>query len=544
MKNILIDIVTKYRIDSVLEKLNKNAKNDLQIGFLGEFSSGKSTLINAIVNKKVLPAMDQPTSKSIVEIIAKDNSQDIEYYKIEDKNDIKIDASEFSKIALSNSNEKAKLKVPSNEFLKDGYMLIDTPGISSLDKSDVDITFGYLPFLDCAVICSHIDKGSLTLSVITFLLKPEIRPIINNFLFVITNAHLKNPQSREIIKRNILVQLHDLNLKYDLNIQDIENKVIVVSSLEAMENKKGFTLDELKNSFNKNFLLKKELLIKEKETRFLKVEAKNIVSLLRYKKENSKLDLSELEKAEGEIKNSIDKFQNDKKLILKKIDTLDYNISQVLNNIATKYLNDIKAVQNASDAEMIMTNMKEEIETAVNGIIKRELKYINITTNHNHFNELEILLGNLLSNIDIGKNIGMFLLAELATLGTAGIGGFFAMLIRGVTTNKFENPIFTALNQVVRPVDWISDKLSSSIISSKIEPKIKEISQKIAEEIEEEMRNIAQEELLIPLENKLKEQKNILNEIYNKKSKQKQLFNEDLTEIDDDILKINLMIEG
>jgi len=83
MQKKLIEFSKKYELDSISNKLsNLNNSLDLKIGFLGEFSSGKSTLINALLNQKVLPSMDKPTSKSVIEIVAKDNITDLEFYEL------------------------------------------------------------------------------------------------------------------------------------------------------------------------------------------------------------------------------------------------------------------------------------------------------------------------------------------------------------------------------------------------------------------------------------------------------------------------------
>ena len=172
MEKKIIEISKKYNLTTNTEKIEAIEENlDLKIGVLGEFSSGKSTLINALINQKVLPAMDKPTSKSIIELIAKDNLNDLKFYEIKDGEKIDISSIRFSEIALNESSSTATVYVPSNSFFQDGYIIIDTPGISSLDESDKDITYGYLPFLDCAIICNHIQKGSLTQSIIEFIIK-------------------------------------------------------------------------------------------------------------------------------------------------------------------------------------------------------------------------------------------------------------------------------------------------------------------------------------------------------------------------------------
>ncbi|EDP73730.1 dynamin family protein, partial [Hydrogenivirga sp. 128-5-R1-1] len=67
--NSIVEVSHKYGLDDFYNQV-KNLKKDLSISiaFLGEFSSGKSSLINALLGKKILPAMDEPTTAAIVEV--------------------------------------------------------------------------------------------------------------------------------------------------------------------------------------------------------------------------------------------------------------------------------------------------------------------------------------------------------------------------------------------------------------------------------------------------------------------------------------------
>jgi len=295
MKEELKKILNRYKLNNFIKQIDKIDDNiKLKIGFLGEFSSGKSTLINAILEKKVLPTMDKPTSKTVVAIEARDELSEIEYYRVGEEKLKVISGVEFSEIALSTGEDRAMLRIPSNEFFQDGYTIIDTPGISSLDESDADITYGYLPFLDCAVICNHIQKGSLTQSIIEFIQKDEIRPIINNLLFVITNSHLKSPESQNSIKQEIISQLKSLNRNSALGIEDIENKVVMVSALEAMENRNNYSLDTFKESFSSIFIKRKSTLVEERVKKELISISNQLLDTLIFKRNNLNLNLDEL----------------------------------------------------------------------------------------------------------------------------------------------------------------------------------------------------------------------------------------------------------
>lgn len=415
MKNELIEIANKYTLESIVTKLTTLEKHhiDLKIGFLGEFSSGKSTLINALLDQKVLPSMDKPTSKSVVEIYAKEGIEQTLFYKETDQGKESISAIDFSEIALSSSDEKAVLEVSSSAFFQEGYLMIDTPGISSLDQSDMDITYGYLPFLDSAVICTHIHKGSLTQSIIDFLLKEEIRPILNNLLFVITNAHLKAPKAQQNIKEEIITQLETLNKQHALNLEKIREKVIVVSALEAMEQKGDFSLEELQTAFQNLFIQSKERLLKERVDRELHKIADELLNALQFQKENLNLDLSDLRTKEQELDQDTQVLEREKEKILQEFRQLKHKLTEAIHTVLTDYLTRIKTIKNESEIESLMIEMSHAIAEKSNRIVTRHFETVQLSHEQNLFHDLEITLSDILKQIDLGKNLGTVVFIEL-----------------------------------------------------------------------------------------------------------------------------------
>ena len=544
-----IEITKKYNLSLIeknIQNLNKNL--DLKIGFLGEFSSGKSTLINALLNQKILPSMDKPTSKSVIELIAKDNLKVLEFYKLKDTQKEKISAIDFSIIALQKSDFSAMVHVPSSKFFQDGYMMIDTPGISSLDESDKDITYGYLPFLDGAVICNHIQKGSLTQSIITFLLKEEIRPMINNILFVITNAHSKSSKSQVKIKDEIITQLTTLNNKYDLGLKSIDSKVIMVSALEAMEGKKGFSLDELKNSFHKHFMSKKTLLQEQRKSKEIEKISRKLLETLLFKKESSKLDLSGLRDKESELNSKIILLEQKKSATIKSLEEVDKKIEDCIYGTFTKYIPQIKSLKDQESTTELMNKLQEVISRDISKIIKSHFKELSqADENSIEFRELEIIIQDLLKQIDMGKDIGMVVLIELLTLGTAGVGGVFGFFLRStskmIMNQRGESNLKETANYInqINPMEMIGDIVGARLIESKILPKLEELSKEISSNIRGELESQLEEEVFSILTENLSSNQKMLNQLYKEKSDKLEAFTKFNQQLDDDILELQLM---
>jgi ribosome biogenesis GTPase A len=544
-----IEISKKYDIKILQREIKAlDKKLDLKIGFLGEFSSGKSTLINALLNQKILPSMDKPTSKSIIEIMAKDNLKTLEFYELKENKKEQISAIHFSKIALEKSNSNAMIHVPSNDFFQDGYMMIDTPGISSLEESDSDITYGYLPFLDGAVICNHIQKGSLTQSTIHFLLKNEIRPIINNILFVITNAYSKAPTSQLKIKEEIITQLSTLNQKYTLGLKDIDSKVIMLSALEAMEGKNGFSLDEIKESFHKNFMSKKNLLQKQRKAKAIEKISKDLLETLVFKKENSQLDLSDLRTKESKINEQIVALEEKKSITVKSLEAVDTKIQEYISTVFIKYLPQLKVLKDQESTTKLINEFQEVIHKDISKIISSHFQELSSTNeNHIEFKELEIMIQDLLKQIDMGKDIGMVILIELLTLGTAGVGGIFGFFLRStskmIINQRGESNLKDTANYInqVNPMEMIGDMIGSKFIESQILAKLEELSKGISLNIKVELENQLEELVFSTLKEKLLNNQKMLNQLYKEKSEKLDAFTQFNQQLDNDILELQLM---
>ena len=543
MQNKLIELANNHQLTDIVEQIRTlDTKLNLKIGFLGEFSSGKSTLINALLQKKILPSMDKPTTKSVIELIAKDNLETLEFYQVKEKRKKKISAIQFSEIALKKSDSKAIVYVPSNDFFQDGYMMIDTPGISSLDESDTDITYGYLPFLDCAVICNHIQKGSLTQSIINFLLKDEIRPIINNILFVITNAHSKAPKSQEKIKEEIVNQLSGLNLKYELNLENIQSKVILISALEVMNEERGFSLDEIKKSFSEDFMNKKILLQEQRKAKEMNKIKNRLLELLLLKKESSYLNISELKEKEDYINQKVLILEQEKSKKIESLEGIDKKFQERIFNTLHKYLPQIVTLKNQESTTVLIHELEVNISKDISKIISSHFReFSTVYENHIEFRELEVMIQDLLKQVDMGKDIGMVILIELLTLGTAGLGGVLGFFLRSTSHMILEQKGESNLKETARyinkvnPLEMIGDMVGSKLIENKILPRLDGLSKEIARALKEELKTKIEDEVFASLEEIHSNNQQILNQLKREKS---DVFSNSQGQLDDDILEL------
>ena len=160
----------KERLLSLLDKTQKfyESENDSQyseafkclideiqngeftIVVIGEFSSGKSTLLNALMKKRILPSYTNETTATVNFLRHKEKSEHGEAGRVfyNDGRTIEIDDLNMDTIKKFSSTEgenvaktinKVELYLDS-DFLKDGVTLVDSPGLNGVAEGHKDIT--------------------------------------------------------------------------------------------------------------------------------------------------------------------------------------------------------------------------------------------------------------------------------------------------------------------------------------------------------------------------------------------------------------------
>lgn len=160
----------------ILDMLNETERqlgdDILRVLVMGKFSSGKSTFLNALMGKKLLPAKPTPTTAVIGEICygttpeailyPKDgrgsnkplriSTEDLPQYIVIDHTEVKDD-----KKKAPNPYKKLVIKYPL-EVCKHGIMFVDSPGLDDPTCHDT-ITQEYLPKADAIVYCMNVQQA-------------------------------------------------------------------------------------------------------------------------------------------------------------------------------------------------------------------------------------------------------------------------------------------------------------------------------------------------------------------------------------------------
>jgi len=366
-------------IVSELEAIDKRSKQEnasLILPLVGEFSSGKTTLINSLTDSKKLETATKPTTATIYEVhFGCDSCHAIvvnekgELHAVQDIADLKNDNLADAKVVtvFDTSN-----RVPSTTIL------VDTPGLSSPDPKHKHTLVSFLPKADGIMLVTDINQ-QITRSLTDFIetMKLSRRPIY----LILSKSDTKSGSEIEAAKKYI-----------SENCQIPLKQIAVVSASTG-------SLDELYTLLDSIQKDKKDIIKKVDSQRI-----KNIIDdLINHidelmKASNSDKDLEEairrcqyeLDKISRNIDRLVDSMSNDIEeegrtlsrkfedtifsklngLVTGKSNNFDSEAISIINNTATillnEYRNNINTIlrekanqQKGSENEVALSSLKE-----------------------------------------------------------------------------------------------------------------------------------------------------------------------------------------
>lgn len=233
------------RLDSITERLGEEV---FRLVIVGEFSRGKSTFVNAILRRKILPAFKNPTTAIISKIVYDEKPDYKVYYKGKDTPQ-RLTEENFKKLIASkepddsdrnsvrkyakeqeffSSIDHAEISYPL-EFCKDRVEVVDTPGTNDLNVGRMEITYGYLNHAD-AVILMLSATQPLSKSESEFLRERILGNQINDIFFVVSHKDDLSDDEGEQVKDFIHENLKKI-LPSDVSLN---NRIFLVSGLGAL----------------------------------------------------------------------------------------------------------------------------------------------------------------------------------------------------------------------------------------------------------------------------------------------------------------------
>lgn len=199
----VIEIAESLNYSSIVEQLRaiearaRDKQTPLVIPFVGEFSAGKTSLINALTDSKVLEVASKETTATIYQIFfgqpenkavaINEAGAEVALDLASLKND---DLQVYPVVNLYDTSTK----VPSD------ILFVDTPGLSSPDPKHKEVLIRTLPMVDAILLTVDINQP-LTKSLLDFVkgMKLSDKPIY----LVLAKADTKSPKEIAEVKAGI-----------------------------------------------------------------------------------------------------------------------------------------------------------------------------------------------------------------------------------------------------------------------------------------------------------------------------------------------------
>lgn len=140
----------------IISSTMNNGSAELIVPLVGEFSAGKTTLVNALTTSKALECASKPTTSTIYTIhFASDECRAI----VHNSNGTTIEVSDISKLKNDELKDAVVVDVyDTSESVPESIVIVDTPGLSSQDIKHRQTLVDFLPNADVIVLVSDINQ--------------------------------------------------------------------------------------------------------------------------------------------------------------------------------------------------------------------------------------------------------------------------------------------------------------------------------------------------------------------------------------------------
>lgn len=392
-------LIKRYQSDiERLKQIKAKWKDDkIRVGVIGVTSSGKSTLINAILGKTLLSMAVKPSSSQIVCCSKSTESKATIYF--EDGNKIflknrELNTKNISKYSDENFNKGNKEQVKEIELstpefsLGDNILLIDSPGLDAygLENHEKLTLENLLPTIDVCIFVTTLKNNSdeKMLSILNLVSKyryPMI--IVQNML----DSLKKSVDGKKTVE-DVALQ-HRKRVERIIKKSKIYNKdeisIVQMSAIQALKARES----KIKNLLSGN----KKLLISSNYEIFVK-EVKNIINIKKpyienQRKKNIEAEIDKIikdaqEDSERLINNNVVEskfeFENLKLEIDNKIEFTKQGILYFFNNFELE-----KIVKNSIDKDIDGNYTENYIIKIKKYIDKNEKEIIRIIGGFNDY---------------------------------------------------------------------------------------------------------------------------------------------------------------
>lgn len=219
---------TKH-VKEMAKSIKKKLESDIfSLVVVGQFKRGKTTFINALLGKDLLPVAIVPLTSIITILNYGTELHIVVHFENGQNREISLDDLPLFVTEKYNSKNKkgvdrVEIAYPST-YLKNGVQIIDTPGVASVYKHNTETTYKYLPRADAAIFLVSVDPP-LTQAELHFL--RDLKNVVVRTFFIQNKIDTVNETDREEslqFSKNVIekeagfnnVEIYPLSAKYAL----------------------------------------------------------------------------------------------------------------------------------------------------------------------------------------------------------------------------------------------------------------------------------------------------------------------------------------
>lgn len=447
---------------------------------VGEFSSGKTTLINALTDSKKLETATKPTTATIYEIhFGAENFSATVIDENGESHDI-IDTANLKNEDLANA--KVVTLFDTSKRVPSSTILVDTPGLSSPDPKHKETLVDFLPQADAILLVVDINQ-QITKSIKDFVetMKLSQKPIY----IVLTKGDTKSNSDIEQAKKYISENIN-INQKQISVVSAVSNSLDELYQLfDDIQKDKKNILKQVDNIRTKNIIKKlsehiDELMKASSSDKELSEAIRNSQNELdKINRNIDKLIDSMSFEIEEQTRNSSRKFEdivfsNLNTIIASKGDNIDNNAYATIQNTASLLTNEYKENIKAILRDHARKQKGTENEINLLSIENMDLSNIDIS-NLNYNLNLESI-GHQYDGILKTTVTGVLAIAGAGLALKAGAGKIISKVASSVASS-----ITSSESKIIDIVDSFSDlgsMYSNAKLANKIDKEKEELNQK------------------------------------------------------------------
>ena len=219
----------------------KLAEDRFALAVVGQFKRGKSSLMNAIIGRDILPTGVLPLTSAIT-VLKYGPREKLTIFRDGVSYPQEVPISKIAEYVTEKGNpgnakkvERAFLELPV-QFLRRGLEFVDTPGIGSAIEANTATTYGFLPQSDAVIFVTSVDTP-ITRVETEFL--QSIQEHVRKVFFVVNKIDLAADDERQEIMEFIFETLRRQVRAEELRIYPVSSTMALASTLAGKEDGYG-----------------------------------------------------------------------------------------------------------------------------------------------------------------------------------------------------------------------------------------------------------------------------------------------------------------